>query len=302
MKKKWLLVLVLLLAAWTPVYVSASSGIFLADTTPSYAHPVTNQIEDSGNNPGIGQGMTESMIGAKALLEFDTDGTIYATARYYLTDQIRDVKIWTQKTGATGWQSVKATVMQQNVNGKYCTDYRFVIPSKDAIVRTSCYVDAMGREVIFYYTFSNPKEGSGDFVKSIQESDTKVNEDNTKTTEDEKQTEEKNQTEDKKQVSDTNPADDVQTEKEVQNSEQKQLTAMEQIEQADGLTTSKEIDSQPEDEVDVGDEKEERRVFSEMFLIVAAAILSGVLVGGILITGIGVGAYFIIKRVKEREN
>lgn len=296
MKKKWLLVLVLLLAVWTPVYVSASSGIFLADTTPSYAHPVTNQIEDSGNNPGIGQGMTESMIGAKALLEFDTEGTIYATARYYLTDQIRDVKIWTQKKGATNWQSVKATVMQQNVNGKYCTDYRFVIPSKDAIVRTSCYVDAMGREVIFYYTFSNPKEGSGDFVKSIQESDTKVNEDNTKTTEDAKQTE------DKKQVSDTNAADNVQTENEVQNSEQKELTAMEQIEQADGLTTSQEIDSQPENEVDVGDEKEERGVFSEMFLIVAAAILSGVLVGGILLTGIGVGAYFIIKRVKEREN
>lgn len=296
MKKKWLLVLVLLLTVWTPVCVSASSGIFLADTTPSYAHPVTNQVEDSGNNPGIGQGMTESMIGTKALLEVDTEGTIYATARYYLTDQIRDVKIWTQKKGATNWQSVKATVMQQNVNGKYCTDYRFVIPSKDAIVRTSCYVEAMGREVIFYYTFSNPKEGSGDFVKSIQESDTKVNDDNTKTTEDAKQTE------DKKQVSDTNPADNVQTENEVQNSEQKELTAMEQIEQADGLTTSQEIDSQPEDEVDVGDEKEERGVFSEMFLIVAAAILSGVLVGGILITGIGVGAYFIIKRVKEREN
>lgn len=296
MKKKWLLVLVLLLTVWTPVCVSASSGIFLADTTPSYAHPVTNQVEDSGNNPGIGQGMTESMIGAKALLELDTEGTIYATARYYLTDQIRDVKIWTQKKGASGWQSVKTTVMQQNVNGKYCTDYRFVIPSKDAIVRTSCYVDAMGREVIFYYTFSNLKEGSGDFVKSIQESDTKINEDNTKTTEDAKQTE------DKKQVSDTNSADNVQTEYEVQNSEQKQMTAMEQIEQADGLTTSKEIDSQPEDEVDVGDEKEERGVFSEMFLIVAAAILSGVLVGGILITGIGVGAYYIIKRVKEREN
>ena len=296
MKKKWLLVLVLLLTVWTPVCVSASSGIFLADTTPSYAHPVTNQVEDSGNNPGIGQGMTESMIGTKALLDVDTEGTIYATARYYLTDQIRDVKIWTQKKGATNWQSVKATVMQQNVNGKYCTDYRFVIPSKDAIVRTSCYVEAMGREVIFYYTFSNPKEGSGDFVKSIQESDTKVNDDNTKTTEDAKQTE------DKKQVSDTNPADNVQTENEVQNSEQKELTAMEQIEQADGLTTSQEIDSQPEDEVDVGDEKEERGVFSEMFLIVAAAILSGVLVGGILITGIGVGAYFIIKRVKEREN
>lgn len=296
MKKKWLLVLVLLLTVWTPVCVSASSGIFLADTTPSYAHPVTNQVEDSGNNPGIGQGMTESMIGTKALLEVDTEGTIYATARYYLTDQIRDVKIWTQKKGATNWQSVKATVMQQNVNGKYCTDYRFVIPSKDAIVRTSCYVEAMGREVIFYYTFSNPKEGSGDFVKSIQESDTKVNDDNTKTTEDAKQTE------DKKQVSDTNAADNVQTENEVQNSEQKELTAMEQIEQADGLTTSQEIDSQPEDEVDENHEKEERGVFSEMFLIVAAAILSGVLVGGILITGIGVGAYFIIKRVKEREN
>lgn len=296
MKKKWLLVLVLLVAVWTPVCVSASSGIFLADTTPSYAHPVTNQVEDSGNNPGIGQGMTESMIGAKALLEFDTDGTIYATARYYLTDQIRDVKIWTQKKGATNWQSVKTTVMQQNVNGKYCTDYRFVIPSQDAVIRTSCYVDAMGREVIFYYAFSNPKKGSGDFVKSMKEADTTGKENNTKTTEAEKQTE------DKKQTSGTNDAENVQTENKVQESDQKELTAIEQIEQADGLTTSKEIDSQAEDEVDEENEKEDSGVFEEIFLIVAAAILSGVLVGGILITGIGVGAYFIIKRIKEREN
>lgn len=296
MKKKWLLVLVLLVAVWTPVCVSASSGIFLADTTPSYAHPVTNQVEDSGNNPGIGQGMTESMIGAKALLEFDTDGTIYATARYYLTDQIRDVKIWTQKKGATNWQSVKTTVMQQNVNGKYCTDYRFVIPSQDAVIRTSCYVDAMGREVIFYYAFSNPKKGSGDFVKSMKEADTTGKENNTKTTEAEKQTE------DKKQTSGTNDAENVQTENKVQESDQKELTAIEQIEQADGLTTSKEIDSQAEDEVDEENEKEDSGVFEEIFLIVAAAILSGVLVGGVLITGIGVGAYFIIKRIKEREN
>lgn len=296
MKKKWLLVLVLLVVVWRPVCVSASSGIFLADTTPSYAHPVTNQVEDSGNNPGIGQGMTESMIGAKALLEFDTDGTIYATARYYLADQIRDVKIWTQKKGATSWQSVKTTVMQQNVNGKYCTDYRFVIPSQDATVRTSCYVDAMGREVIFYYAFSNPKKGSGDFVKSMKESDTTGKEDNTKTTEAEKQTEDKTQT------SDTKAAENVQTENQVQNSEQKELTAIEQIEQADGLTTSKEIDSQAEDEVDEDKEKEDSGVFEEIFLIVAVAILSGVLVGGVLIAGIGVGAYFIIKRIKEREN
>ncbi len=40
-----------------------------AKITPYYSHPVTGVIEDPGNNPGIGQGMTENVLSPQALVE-----------------------------------------------------------------------------------------------------------------------------------------------------------------------------------------------------------------------------------------
>ena len=49
----------------------------IAKTTPYYSHPVTGVIEDPGNNPGIGQGMTENVVSPQALVETTDDGRIF---------------------------------------------------------------------------------------------------------------------------------------------------------------------------------------------------------------------------------
>ena len=150
-----------------PIKAAETGTAYIAKATASYKHPVTGVIEDAGNNEGLGQSMTESVLHAKALIEKTESGKIYATVRIFLTDNISDIKFWTQKRGASSFNSVSATLMQENIGGVYCSDYRFQIPSEDAVVKASFYVTPMGRDVIFFFDFSNLKEGSDDFIVSV---------------------------------------------------------------------------------------------------------------------------------------
>ena len=150
-----------------PIKAAETGTAYIAKATASYKHPVTGVIEDAGNNEGLGQSMTESVLHAKALIEKTESGKIYATVRIFLTDNISDIKFWTQKRGASSFNSVSATLMQENIGGVYCSDYRFQIPSEDAVVKASFYVTPMGRDVVFFFDFSNLKEGSDDFIVSV---------------------------------------------------------------------------------------------------------------------------------------
>lgn len=150
-----------------PIKAAETGTAYIAKATASYKHPVTGVIEDAGNNEGLGQSMTESVLHAKALIEKTESGKIYATVRIFLTDNISDIKFWTQKRGASSFNSVSATLMQENIGGVYCSDYRFQIPSEDAVVKASFYVTPMGRDVVFFFDFSNLKEGSDDFLVSV---------------------------------------------------------------------------------------------------------------------------------------
>ena len=149
--------------------LAAETGTaYVATATAYYKHPVTGTVEDAGNNEGLGQSMTESVLHSKALIEKTDSGKLYATVRIFLTDNIENVKFWTQSRGASSFQSVSATLMQENIGGVYCSDYRFQIPAENAVVKASFYVTPMGRDVIFYLDFSNLKEGSSDFIVSVQ--------------------------------------------------------------------------------------------------------------------------------------
>ncbi len=173
LKKFGLLIILGLLICGTEVeMVMAESGnAYTATAHPYYKHPVTGEIEDPGNNEGIGQGMTESVLNPTALLEKTADGKLYATVRFYLAEYISEVEFWTQERGGSDWNSVSFTIMQENLGGEYCTDYRLEIPAEDAIVRSSFYVSPMGRKVIFYMDFSDLKEGNGDFVVGVDTGD-----------------------------------------------------------------------------------------------------------------------------------
>lgn len=131
-----------------------------AKTTPYYSHPVTGVIEDPGNNPGIGQGMTENVLSPQALVEITDDGRIFLSVRFNLANYIKNESFAVQNYGDKNFYSVKAEVTNQTSETR---DYRFEIPSKNVIVRSSFFVEPMGRDVIFYYTISDLVAGNTDF-------------------------------------------------------------------------------------------------------------------------------------------
>lgn len=141
---------------------------YLVTTTASYGHPVTGEVEDSGSNEALGQSMSESVLYQKALLEKMDSGRLYLTMRIFMMDNINNIRVWTQKKSGGSWKKASVKLMQQNVGGDYSADYRFEIAQTSIIVRLKLYVVPMGRDVTFYYTLSNAKKGTGDFVTSVQ--------------------------------------------------------------------------------------------------------------------------------------
>lgn len=145
------------------------NGIYIADCTPHYAHPVTGEIEDSGGDGSsvLGQSMTESATYRQALIEVDPDGNMFATIRLKLMDNIQDPHFMVQENADSPFYDVGHDIMKEDFNNNE-SDFRFQIPGEGCIVRCTFYVIAMGRDVIFYIDFSNLSEGSGDFITSVE--------------------------------------------------------------------------------------------------------------------------------------
>lgn len=153
-----------------PVQAAMANGVYTAVVHPSYSHPVSGEIEDSGGESSqvLGQSMVESVLYTQALLEVDESGNTYANVRYFLADQISDVQFAVQEWGDSNWMSTDGSVMQENAGGTYCTDYRILLTSETTVVRSTFYVEPMGRYVIFYYYFSDLTEGNNtDFIQSV---------------------------------------------------------------------------------------------------------------------------------------
>lgn len=145
------------------------NGIYIADCTPHYAHPVTGEIEDSGGDGSsvLGQSMTESATNDQALIEVDPDGNMYATVRLKLMDNIQNPQFKVQENGSASFYDVDYDIMKEDYDNNE-SDFRFQIPNEGCIVRCTFYVIAMGRDVIFYIDFSDLSEGSGDFITSVE--------------------------------------------------------------------------------------------------------------------------------------
>ncbi len=141
-----------------------------ATATGSYRHPVTSDIKDSGgeSSEALGQSMVTSVVDSNALVETAPDGQLYLTMRFNLMSNISRTEFSVQKPGDSQWTTVQA---ETTAKGDDSADLRIPIPAKDAIVQAACFIDAMGREVVFYVTVDNFTQGNtGNFVR-MEDSD-----------------------------------------------------------------------------------------------------------------------------------
>lgn len=153
-----------------PVNVCAASGtVYTCNITPTYKHPVTGKIEDSGGSSSYatGQGMVEGAVASKGLLEAADSGEYYLNIRMSLVDYTSNHSFSVQKKGASGWSkaSMAVTANGKDDNGK-TADICIQVLDKDCIVRCSMYVEPMGRNVIFYFYPSDFSEGNSSGMKA----------------------------------------------------------------------------------------------------------------------------------------
>ena len=158
-----ILVMFLLLYMGTILAQAAAGTVYTCKINPSYAHPVTGEIEDAGgsSSTATGQGMVEGALGSSGILEVTDSGEYYLTIRMGLMDYSSGHSFRTQEVGASGWSSVEAAQTGSGSDDSGTTaDLRIPVPSESCIVRCSMYVEPMGRDVIFYFYPSDYTTGN----------------------------------------------------------------------------------------------------------------------------------------------
>lgn len=188
LKRKVLFLLIIFcMTAFHSNVKAASGNIYSCEIARTYEHPVTGKVEDSGGNASkaTGQGMVESVIASKGLLEVSEDKEYYLTFRMSLIDQTSNYQFAVQKKGESQFhtQSVTQTNTGKDSNGT-TKDFRIRLSSENSIVRCSMYVKPMGRNVIFYFYPGNYTAGNSVGMKNqIVSEDQKTSEQQNENTE-----------------------------------------------------------------------------------------------------------------------
>lgn len=142
---------------------AATGSVYTCSIVPSYRHPLTGTVEDSGGESSYatGQGMVNGCVYSTGILEVTSDGKYYLTIRMSLMDYTSGHNFQVQTTGDSGWSK---TVYGQTGSGSdsngNTADICIQVPSEKCIIRASMYVEPMGRDVIFYIYPNNFQAGN----------------------------------------------------------------------------------------------------------------------------------------------
>ena len=123
---------------------------------PSYVNPISGVIEDSGQNPGLGQGMSENLImDTPATLLIDSEGSVFFTFRIGLVEESADLAIELLGADGQATQTLPYSIVE-DLPEDNMRDIRIMIPDgdRDPTLRISLVSIPMGREVICFATFA----------------------------------------------------------------------------------------------------------------------------------------------------
>ena len=144
--------------------VFAQAGkIYSCTVIPSYRNPETGNVEDSGGESSYatGQGMVESCVGSKGMLEETESGEYYLTFVLSLMDYSSGHTFLVKKPGSSDWIQPAIGVTGTGTDSNGTTNNVCIqIPGKDGIIKGSMYVEPMGRNVTFFITAGDFQEGT----------------------------------------------------------------------------------------------------------------------------------------------
>lgn len=163
------MLLLILLMGLSATAMAANLSCRTATVTGSYKDPVTGEIEDAGgqDNEALGQSMVENVVDSAALIEENPNGGYYVSLRFHMMDTLSDIQFSVRSSEADGWKEVEN---KQTASEGEQADFRLPVETEDSVIRASCHVEAMGRDVIFFVTLSDFTEGNqGGFVQTDSE-------------------------------------------------------------------------------------------------------------------------------------
>ncbi|MCL2529468.1 MAG: hypothetical protein FWE41_03955 [Coriobacteriia bacterium] len=148
------LCIVLTGALFAPLNAAVAAEEQSLQAVPSYVNPITGQIEDQGNNPGLGQGMVENLIlKTPATLLIDAEGTVFITFRVGLVEESKDFRIELLDENGAVKKAVPYNIVAEQPD-KNTQDLQISVPSVDSILRVSLVSIPMGREVVGFLQFA----------------------------------------------------------------------------------------------------------------------------------------------------
>ena len=147
-------------ALYAPIAIPGIGNTAMAVTeqalqaVPSYANPITQEIEDSGQNPSLGQGMAENLVlKTPATLLVDAEGNIFITFRVGLVEESQDLIIQLLGPDGSPDRTLPYTIVE-NHPGQNTQDIRINVPTVDPVLRISLVSIPMGREVVCFASFA----------------------------------------------------------------------------------------------------------------------------------------------------
>ena len=148
-------VLGVLLAPFTPLGLTAGAAEQQdLQAIPSYVNPLTGEIEDAGQNPELGQGMSENLIlRTPATLLTDSEGSIFITFRIGLVEESQDLIIQLLDDQGNPSRSIPYSIVEDFPDDN-TRDIRIMVPDADPTLRISLVSIPMGREVVCFATFA----------------------------------------------------------------------------------------------------------------------------------------------------
>ena len=121
---------------------------------PSYVNPITGKVEDAGNNPGLGQGMTENLVKkTPATLLVDAQGSTFITFRLGLVQESKDLAIELLDAQGKAKEAVPYSIVAEQPD-ENTQDIRIKVPGIDSVLRVSLISIPMGREVVGFVSFA----------------------------------------------------------------------------------------------------------------------------------------------------
>lgn len=169
----WLspLVLMMMFCALPAKAAGLEPGVYTGTMVTTYYNPDTGNVDDGGTaNAALGEGMCRSATDEACLVEVDQEGNVWITVRLLLQSNCKNVALYT-RTGYDSYSQVSYDIMSEDA-GNDSIDYRIKVSDAGVKLKGTMYVTPMGRDVLWYLYVdtSTLKEGSGDFVVSIDTS------------------------------------------------------------------------------------------------------------------------------------